>query len=461
MRQEIDQTVNGVCDVCSRGWIQRLDDRVSPFLQSMIVGETTTLSPMHRRLLARWAAKTAVVMECASDAPFRTPRFACEFVRRIGVHPGTQVLLGKYDGDRRFLAHERDVFSRTIDGEKCHIPQASFVIGSVFIQVFSDPWRDTAPEPAEQTAAAFIPLVGRDNRTVIWPPDTSIDDERFDLERCGPNDELRDLPAPSEFNEVQRAPIASDVGMSNMSQPPERDASPATGPTFWRALSMRPAAAADPTHNGGLGASSGPAPTTHSISAPHDPTTAARPPFRHRFGRRLAYAAVMTAIAAGLVGFGLHEQSNAARWRASSLSWQARANAHPSPDQTQHQAASATPPTVVRSITTTTTGSTRTTGRTGTTGGVSTTIPADSSRVTPQPAQLTNIINAVPSVTRGLEQCASAALATASDALNFAAAFPNATTNAVDADSTAVSSVCGRARAAANTLTDLVNKRTQ
>jgi len=450
MRHEIDQTVTGVCDVCSRGWMQRLEDRVSPFLQPMIVGDVTALTAVRRRLLARWAAKTAVVMECASEAPFRTPKFACEFLRRIGVHPGTQVLLGKYDGDRRCLAHERDVFSRTIDGEKCHIPQASFVIGSVFIQVFSDPWRDSAPEPAEQAAMTFIPLVGSDRRTVVWPPDTSIDDERFDHERCGPNDELQDRLRPGEFHQDRPARVASDdVGQTTTLLRPAPVASPAAlRRPFWRALGWRSAVATDPISNGAAHTSSGGTSSGYRPPIADDATVVSPPTFQRRRGTGLAYGAVVFAVAVGLVGYGLHERSSAARWRASSLSWQARAAADATQSQSQNRPPSATPPTVVAPTP-------NTTARSPSAGGAHTT------QLTTQPGRLTQIVNAVPSVTRGLEQCASAALATASDALTFAAAFPNATTNAVNKDSTAVSSVCGTARAAANTLNDLVKNGTQ
>ena len=73
MRREVDQTVHSVCDACLRGWMQRLEDNVSPFLQLMIAGEPTPLSPGRRRILARWAAKMAIVMECAYDAPDTKP----------------------------------------------------------------------------------------------------------------------------------------------------------------------------------------------------------------------------------------------------------------------------------------------------------------------------------------------------------------------------------------------------
>lgn len=145
------------------------------------------------------------------------------------------------------------------------------------------------------------------------------------------------------------------------------------------------------------------------------------------------------------MGYALHERANATRWRASSLGWQARAEIRTSPELAATPEPSAPQPkvgTVNRAETTTTLG-------------------AGTSPLAGRPERFNQIINAVPSVTRGLEQCASAALATASDALTFAAAFPKATTNAVDADSTAVSSVCGTARAAANRLNELVDTGTQ
>ncbi|MGO9873752.1 MAG: hypothetical protein ACLPVY_08120 [Acidimicrobiia bacterium] len=418
----------------------------------MIVGDATPLSPVRRRLLARWAAKTAVVMECASDAPYRTPRFACEFLRRIGVHPGTQVLVGKYDGDRRFLAHERDVFRRMIDGETCYIPQASFVIGAVFIQVFSDPWRDTAPEPAEPSVQPFIPLVGRDVRTVVWPPDVSIDDAGYDLARNGPNDERHDCPEPRDLDEERRALLASDdLGETPPTRSVVHDAGIRKRRLNWRLTRRLPARATDATPNGSIHAPSGGAPTAHDTQVRDDTTTAVpAQTSRRRFGSWLAYAVVILSVAAGLVGYALHERSNVARWRASSLGWQARAETRDSQERAATPDSSAPQPevgTLNDAATTTTTTTT-------------TTLAASTSRLTARPERLNQIMNTVPSVTRSLEQCASAALATASDALTFAAAFPNATTNAVDADSTAVSSVCGTARAAANKLNELVNQGT-
>ncbi len=200
-RTEVDQMVTGVCGHCSQGWMQRLDNNVSPFLQSMIVGDPTPLPQVRRRLLARWAAKTAVVMECADESPIRTPRFASDYLRRIGVHPGTQVLVGKYEGDRQILTHERDLFSRVIDTKKHYLSQSSFVIGKTLIQVFSDPWRDSTPELAEIAAQPLIALVPAHDRQTDWPPSIAIDDVGYDIVRHGSVDEderTRQLSAPSD-----------------------------------------------------------------------------------------------------------------------------------------------------------------------------------------------------------------------------------------------------------------------
>ena len=185
LRSEIDQTVDCVCDTCRHSWIQRLDDDVRTILTAMIVGDATPLTPEHQRLLARWAAKTAVLMELAYESPNRTPPFVCEHLRRAELHPGTQVLIGKYDGDLQILTHERDLFSTTIDAKKHYLSQSTFVIGKVLIQVFADPWKNSAPELADDSTAMLVALASTHDRTVDWPPRTSIDDVDYDLVRLG------------------------------------------------------------------------------------------------------------------------------------------------------------------------------------------------------------------------------------------------------------------------------------
>lgn len=185
MRSEVDQTIDCVCEACIQGWMHDLDGAVRLFLPKMVDGEQTRLSPRKQALLARWAARTAAVMEYADDNPQRIPQAACAFLRRVGVHAGTQVLLGRSDGNAIGLSHERDLFRRTVDGVERYMPQATFVIGSVFLQVLSDPWRDNPPTPVADTTRLLIPLVPVHRRRIDWPPPASIDDSLYDLVRHG------------------------------------------------------------------------------------------------------------------------------------------------------------------------------------------------------------------------------------------------------------------------------------
>jgi hypothetical protein len=182
---EADKTVDCVCRTCRDGWMQRLEDNVSPFLQSMMLGETTPLPAARRKLLARWAAKTAMLMECASYASLRTPSFASEHLRKVGVHAGTQVLVGKYDGKLQLLTSERDAFPRSVDGQWRHLSQTSLVMGNLLVQVYADPWRDDPPELTENAVRPFIPLIANRSRRIVWPPDLSVDDALYDLVRLG------------------------------------------------------------------------------------------------------------------------------------------------------------------------------------------------------------------------------------------------------------------------------------
>ena len=186
VRLEVDQAVDGICDACSHGWIRRLDDKVSPFLISMVAGEGARLPPPYQRLLARWAAKTAVVMDTAYDAPTRTPPSACEHLRRIGVHPGTQVLLGRYDGELQVLTSERDLFAQAGDDENHYLSQSTFVIGKVLIQVLADSTLESAPLVAPDATELLLPLVPSHDRKVSWPPRITVDDSLYDLVRRGP-----------------------------------------------------------------------------------------------------------------------------------------------------------------------------------------------------------------------------------------------------------------------------------
>ena len=194
--REIDQTSTSVCKTCNSGWIQRLEVNVSPFLKPMILGEPTPLPSARRKLLARWAAKTAVVMEGTFPEAVRTPRAAAEYLRLTGVHAGTQVLVGHYEGDAQILNRARVLFRKT-SGEDHYRSFTTLIIGKLAVQVLADPWSDGVPDVPEKVQRRFIPLVSANARKVDWPPELTIGDAFFDNVRHGPRSDTQ-VPAASE-----------------------------------------------------------------------------------------------------------------------------------------------------------------------------------------------------------------------------------------------------------------------
>ena len=457
MEREVDTSVTRVCDTCAHGWIQRLEDHVRPVLESMIAGESTPLPPIRRKLLARWAAKTAVVMECAADdTPIRTPRFAREHLRKVGVHPGTQVLAGRYEGQRQILSHERDLFSTTIDGEKRYASQTSFVIGRLLLQVFAAPWQDTVPELTESAAEPFIPLVGPNNRDVVWPPRVAIDDSHYDLVRRGSDDTTAGPSSDPELPQGRGTTMTTDDIVDTDVAAPDVDETTeeAAGPErAWHSAAVVPDATPDeaPDDAAEIAPEIAPAIAPNRPDAPdpvfEDEAGSDAPPAeaadasartrRKTSRRRLAGGLLMLVVLGGVLGWGLHQRSEANRLRSHALVLQTRAHTREVQLRNrtlQFRASQATIGQLNRNIAA---------------------LASDKTNPADRPEQLRQIIAAIPAVSDGVRHCANISLATVSDALDFVATYPQSTTDTINTDSSKVETTCGQATAAINTLEGL------
>ncbi len=448
---EADKTVTRLCDTCRQGWIQQLEDDVKPFLTSMIEGVPTSLPPARRELLARWAATMAIVLECASDPSLPTPRFAREHLRTTGLHPGTQVLVGRYEGRLEMLSAERDLFVRTVSGEQRHLSQTSLIMGKVLIQVFADPWRDTPPELTDSAAQPFIALVGSHEAAIEWPPALSIDDELYDLVRLGSGPETWATEQRGEIPQGRETIMANRHSREQIeSRTAGSDLDGGGWTSVLQSFDVSPAA----TDDARTGEQTTAAPVTVSppetFERPPEPPPnfelaadtndePADKPTRTRHPRRLLVSALVAVVVVGLAGFGLHERSNADGSAARSTTLLRRTQALDAQVRVKAQQVNATQATV-----------TQLENRIAA-------LTADKKPSADESAELRQLVDAVPAATDGLRQCANAAFQTALNALNFAAVYPDKSTG-VDAAATNTASVCGRAGVAANALDELADR---
>jgi hypothetical protein len=211
---------------------------------------------------------------------------------------------------------------------------------------------------------------------------------------------------------VARAEVASDDAIIDLRE---------DAPPSWHAAEHPPSALDEPELH----------PPEPSAAVDHGEPSARAD--RRRRGSWVVAVAVIVVLVAGLVGYGLHQRSaaadaearaNAAHARVQTLDRQLTAAKRLSAEQAhlaqanQRLAAS----------------------------------EAQRAQAALHAADTRPLASRIPSVTDGLRQCASAALATASDAIGFASAYPHASTTAVTADASAVTSICAAANAAATAL---------
>jgi hypothetical protein len=72
----VDQHLEGrICASCNNGWMSTLETEIAPLLKSLLSWETdiSSLDMRQRLLFARWAAKTAYMMNSASAVDRRVP----------------------------------------------------------------------------------------------------------------------------------------------------------------------------------------------------------------------------------------------------------------------------------------------------------------------------------------------------------------------------------------------------
>lgn len=194
----------GVCVSCNTGWMSRLENTVKPWLSPAIRGEEIVLAMPQQRVVAFWAAKTALLYElamrkrrAAMPLPDSNLRWIYEHRNDQKPIPGSFVWLAALDPDNtsahdkeRYTVSDQVTSSLRHDGKGSGSDWAfanylvTFTIGCLVVQVFGQDFSDDTHSPDGRPLAILFPpssiesfqvrLWPRPDHVVIWPAPNTL-----------------------------------------------------------------------------------------------------------------------------------------------------------------------------------------------------------------------------------------------------------------------------------------------
>jgi len=186
-----------VCRECNNGWMSDLESAVRPTMGGLVNDIAMGLDEEQQRLLARWAVKTAMVIEGVKQAKnsFYSPEQRSTFRQTLFPPLQTAVWVGRcaqsnnLHGEARKLHVSNPTATNPLD-DGC---ATTFVTGRLVMQVLSIRRKPDAMHgnlrlrmrsgPWESKLVQIWPL---EKRRVDWPPPqsfTDLDDGLRDLRR--------------------------------------------------------------------------------------------------------------------------------------------------------------------------------------------------------------------------------------------------------------------------------------
>lgn len=106
-RHKLENLVEGrVCSKCNNGWMSSLEDQIKPLLVSLMETEKEVieLKPDERLKVARWAFKTAITLNSASNFHKNVPPSHFSYLYRVqdSLPPSVVVVAQQHHGDSPF-----------------------------------------------------------------------------------------------------------------------------------------------------------------------------------------------------------------------------------------------------------------------------------------------------------------------------------------------------------------------
>jgi hypothetical protein len=175
-----------LCATCNNGWMSRLENEAKPVLEFMFDDKLKDIDASSQSTLARWAVKTAMVLECIN--PDRTWFYSVDERQLMratqSLPPRTSVWIGKCINQPNIYSAAKDLRTTPDDGG-IHAYSTTMAFGSLAFQIVSLKTPATIPEnvtltydvtegPWGQTLLQVWPIT---QESVGWPPHYGLNSE--------------------------------------------------------------------------------------------------------------------------------------------------------------------------------------------------------------------------------------------------------------------------------------------
>jgi len=161
--------VKAVCERCNNGWMSELEVQVRPILEPMVRGQPVRLSVEDQVVLARWAAKVAVLLDHYEDGVVVLGDHDLAHIHLEGSAPPSfhiRIAFRPEPGSQPFdfyVSGHHAAPSGTIDPEAAATPNSfsvTLALGCVVIAVVGGPGMEN---PGRWVQGSDFPLM-------VWPP---------------------------------------------------------------------------------------------------------------------------------------------------------------------------------------------------------------------------------------------------------------------------------------------------
>jgi len=182
--------VKWLCACCNNGWMSRLEDEAKPILEYIFNDKLKDIGVSAQLTLARWAVKTAMVLESIDS---RRSWFYSDSERRLmrtvqSLPPRTSVWIAKCINQPNIYSAAKDLWT-TLSNDGFHAYVTTMAFGSIAFQIVSIKTPTAIPKninvtydvtegPWDQTLVQVWPTA---LNSIMWPPNYGLNSE-FGLE---------------------------------------------------------------------------------------------------------------------------------------------------------------------------------------------------------------------------------------------------------------------------------------